>query len=596
MAAAFVLSTLGSAPVSAQEVESRAPGLVAAEAVTTVTVDPASASFAVQHTYRLSNTASDETFTGFFEIFPPTALDVTASVGGVSTTAVSVPVSAGFAEWFVPFHEALTPDSSPVDVVVRWRASGLTGDPNAFDRVSEGVVSIAPYAVGRGAEAELIVEIPGDYDVVVADGYDLTRTDTGLELRAHRSIEEQYVALPVVVEAPDQYVRRPIDGPIDVTVATPDGPSDWLGDDLGFLVEELARWVPIDRPEAIEFRQGYTGGADLRRAEEGAFVLPLDASPAVALRAIAIAWLDPLPFSDPALRTDYAAALADRISTSQGVAVSPRFGRWVIAMTALASVSDADITATVLTSLEGGVTAYGGTGDTFVADVIDWRRFTDVYEVLGGIESTSDAMRLSADDDQRTELDHRAEALEAYRALEIRAAPWSLPPLLRDAMATWRFDDVAAIQEEVSDLVVARDEMVEAAATAELEIGPHVQEHFETASTSMDPTRARYEAQREALDHVAEALRLDTGDRGLLSTLGMAGRDAADQLARMQDLWVEGAFTEAAAAADHLIEDYESSVGRGTLRLLGPLAALVVVMAMVRQLLARRSQPASVDA
>ena len=27
-----------------------------------------------------------------------------------------------------------------------------------------------------GAEAELIVEIPGDYDVVVADGYDLTTT------------------------------------------------------------------------------------------------------------------------------------------------------------------------------------------------------------------------------------------------------------------------------------------------------------------------------------------------------------------------------------------------------------------------------------
>ncbi|MEC7144377.1 MAG: hypothetical protein VXW59_02240, partial [Actinomycetota bacterium] len=510
--------------MSAQEAESRAPGLVAAEAVTTVTVDPASASFTVQHTYRLSNTASDETFTGFFEIFPPTALDVTASVGGVSTTAVSVPVSAGFAEWFVPFPEPLPPDSAPVDVVVRWRASGLTGDPDAFDRVSEGVVSIAPYAVGRGAEAELIVEIPGDYDVVVADGYDLTTTDTGLELRAHRSIEDQYVALPVVVEAPDQYVRRSIDGPIDVTVATPEGPSDWLGDDLSLLVEELARWVPIDRPEAIEFRQGYTAGADLRRAGEGAFVLPLDASPAVALRVIAIAWLDPLPFDDPALRTDYAAALADRVSTSQGVAVSPRFGRWVIAMTALTSVSDADITATVLTSLEGGVTAYGGTDDTFVADVIDWRRFTDVYELLGGIESTSDAMRLSADDHQRTELDRRAEALEAYRALETRAAPWSLPPLLRDAMATWRFDDVVSVQDEVSDLVAARDEMVASAATAELEIGPHVREHFETAATSMGATWARYEAQREALDHVAEALRLDTGDRGLLSTLGMAGR------------------------------------------------------------------------
>ena len=129
-----------------------------------------------------------------------------------------------------------------------------------------------------------------------------------------------------------------------------------------------------------------------------------------------------------------------------------------------------------------------------------------MYELLGGIESTSDAMRLSADDHQRTELDRRAEALEAYRALETRAAPWSLPPLLRDAMATWRFDDVVSVQDEVSDLVAARDEMVASAATAELEIGPHVREHFETAATSMGATWARYEAQREALDHVAEAV------------------------------------------------------------------------------------------
>ena len=163
-------------------------------------------------------------------------------------------------------------------------------------------------------------------------------------------------------------------------------------------------------------------------------------------------------------------------------------------------------------------------------------------------------------------------------------------------MATWRFADVASIQSEVSDLVAARNEMVASAATAELEIGQRVQERFETAATSMDATRARYEEQREALDHVAEALRLETGDRGLLSALGMAGRDADAQLARMQDLWVEGAFTEAAAAADHLIEDYESSVGRGTLRLLGPLAALVVIIAIGRQVLARRSQLVLADA
>ena len=82
------------------------------------------------------------------------------------------------------------------------------------------------------------------------------------------------------------------------------------------------------------------------------------------------------------------------------------------------------------------------------------------------------------------------------------------------------------------------------------------------AETSMDDAWTLYVEQRESLDHVAEALRLDTGDRGLLSSLGMAGRDTDAPLARMPELWDAGEFTESAEAAEHLIEDYESSVGR----------------------------------
>ncbi|MEO0493205.1 MAG: hypothetical protein AAF081_07305 [Actinomycetota bacterium] len=590
-----VFVTIFAAAASAQSAPAPA-GLVAGDVSTTVTVDPASSSYSVRHTYSFSNTASDEAFTGFFEILPADARDVVATVGGAPATAVSLPVDAGFAEWLISFPVALAPDAAPLDVEVSWRVSGLIGDPDDFDRVGEGLIAIAPYAVGQVGEASLVVVVPRGYDVVEADGYERSVTESGLEFRAIRSVDEQYVALPLVVEAPDLYTRQTLDGPIEITVATPDGPSSWLGDDLGPLVEELGRWVPLDLPEAIEFRQGYTGGADLRRVEEGVFVLPFDASPAVALRAVATAWLEPLPFEDLDLRTDFAAALADRVSTSQGVAVSPRFGPWVTAMTALASVSDAEIASTVLTSLEGGVTAYGGTDDTFVADVIDWRRVTDVYDLLGGIESTADAMRLSVDADQRAELDRRDAASVDYRALEARAAPWSLPPLLRDAMATWRFDDFASMQGPVSDLIAARDEMVASAAAVDLEIGTQVQELFESADTSMDPAWERYVEQREALDHVAEALRLDTGDRGLLSTLGMVGRDADAQLVQMQELWTEGAFIESAQAAEHLVEDYESSVGRGTLRLLGPLAALVVVVSVVRRLRWRRRQPVMVDA
>ncbi|MEM1335543.1 MAG: hypothetical protein AAGG08_19025, partial [Actinomycetota bacterium] len=192
--------------------------------------------------------------------------------------------------------------------------------------------------------------------------------------------------------------------------------------------------------------------------------------------------------------------------------------------------------------------------------------------------------------EQLAELDQREFALTDYRALETRAAPWSMPPLLRDAMATWRFSDFSSLQGPVSDLVGARDEMVGSAGLVELEIGDQVQRLFESADTSMDPAWELYVEQREALDHVAEALRLDVGDRGLLSTLGMAGRDTDAQLDEMQALWATGEFEASADAAEHLVEDYESSVGRGTLRLLGPLAVLVLVIAAVRRLLRRRGQ------
>ena len=169
-----------------------------------------------------------------------------------------------------------------------------------------------------------------------------------------------------------------------------------------------------------------------------------------------------------------------------------------------------------------------------------------------------------------------------------------MPPLLRDAMASWDFDRVAADQSAVSELVGARDEMIAASDLVGLEIGAHVQRLFETASTSMDDAWILLVDQRTSLDHVAEALRLETGDRGLLSSLGMAGRDTEGQRKDMLESWNDGAFVDAAERADHLIEDFEASVGRGTLRLLGPLSVVVAVVALV-QWLRRRMQVAKIQ-
>ncbi|MEM9465533.1 MAG: hypothetical protein AAGA90_09170 [Actinomycetota bacterium] len=586
-AAALVTVAFWSGPAAAQD---DVAGL-AADAATVVTVDPDGGSVSVVHTYTFRNLSDDQAFSGFFETLPVEARDVTASWAGGSLPAVNIPDGAGFAEWLVSFPDALAPGEE-LGVELRWTQRGLAGGIDSLDRVSADLVAIAPYAVGHGGTVELTVAVPGEWQIALADGFRADMVDDSLVLVADDPVGSEYVAQPVILEAPDRFARSTVEaGPVSITVATADGTSGWLEDELTPLVERLSVWIPLSPPTDLTFRQGYTAGADLRR-DGDVFVLPLDPSAAVAARAVAAAWLEPLAFDDAELRDDLATALADRVARAEGLAAPPNAGTWSTAVAALVSVSDETTMRTIVSALESGLPAYVGAEDTFSDAPIDWRRFTDVAEHLGGIASAGDAMRLSADPEQLAELDARAAALVDFRALEARADPWLLPPLLRDAMAAWAFDEFRAEQASVSDLIAARDEMVAAAELVDLDIGDHVQREFELAETSMDDAWTLLVEQREALDAVAEALRLDTGDRGVLSRLGMAGRDAGAQRDDMQAAWAAGEYVDAAERAEHLVEDYEGSVGRGTLRLLGPLTVVVLVGALIQRLRRRRRKAA----
>ena len=586
----FVLAT--TIPAVAQTDDATAD-LVGSTA-TTVEVDPTAQSVAVTHEYRFVNSTGDVAFPGFFETLPWDATDVVATAVGLDLEAVGTPARDGFSEWFVLFPTPLAPGQA-LDVVITWQRQSLDSDPNDLDHVSRDVVAVAPFAPEHRGDTSLRVVVAGVFDVVDAAGFVVERDDDGVMLRADDV--EGYVARPVVLEAPDRFTRAPLPtADVDITLATANGASTWMADDLVSVVDGLTAVIPLAPPPAIEFRQGYTGGDPVRIAGDGAVVLPFQAGAPEAARILTEAWLAPVEVTDPDLWMAFSAALADHASADAGLRPPFRSGPWSAAIDALVSVSDDSTLSTVVAALEAGVPAYAGVDDEFSDAPIDWRRFLDVFEHVGGVQAAPAAMRLSASADQVAELDRRSAALADYNALAARAAPWAMPPMLREPMAAWDFDLMRDRQGTVSDLILARDEMIAAAESVELGIGPYVQVEFERAAVDADGAWELLVEQREALDHVAEALRLDVGDRGLLSSLGMAGRDADATLARIVADWDAGDFETASHDAEELIEDYEASVGRGTLRLVVPLAALAALLIAGQTLLnRRRAAQASVE-
>ncbi len=570
-------------PALAQPADTGAGEDLLGESMTTVVVVPDEGAILVTHAYRFTNSTTDETFTGFFETLPWDATDVMATSGGEELPLVATPARNGFSEWFVRFAQPLTPTDEQ-HVELTWRQDGLTSEPNDLAHVSQHLVAIAPYAVEHRAVSQLRIEIPGQFEVVEVGDLVVAQEADRLVLQTPENDRATgYVAVPIVLEAPDRFSRSPVPGSSgDITIATIDPLSSWLKDDLGVLLDGLRAVVPLDVPGSIEFRQGYTGGAPTRTADDGAIVLPFGTEGVIAGREYAAAWLASIDFEDDALRVALASALADDVAARANLPVSGRSGAWTSAMDALVSLSDDRTMSTVLSALDAGVPAYAGVGDEFSDAPVDWRRLTDVFQHIGGVPATPAAMRLSATIDQSNELAQRDVALVDYDALAERAAPWSMPPLLRDAMTAWDFDEMAVRQRSVSDVVIARDEMIGAAESVGLEIGPHVQDEFERARLGTDEVWSRLAEQRKALDMVAEALRLDVGDRGLLSSLGMWGLDADATLVGIVDAWNSGDFDAAAHDAEELIEAYEVSVGRGTLRLVAPLTLCLFVVTGVQ--------------
>ncbi len=600
--AGLVLSVSPGRPVLAQE--DSPPPVVStpvADAETFVVVDPTSASLDVSHHYVFTNPNVERTFTGFLETVPADAHDVIAVIGDQRLAVIQGAIAGPTTEILVVFPAELEPGDS-IEVELSWRRDELSGSPAELDLVGDALIAIDVFAVGHGGVSTLTLQTPADYDVAVASNLTVTEPDStedGEPLLLHTDEAEPYLSLPIVLEAPDRLHRAPVPGiAVDIVTATLDANDGELSDAIRAVVSQLDGWLPLPPPGAMEFRHGWTDGAELLRVEAAGgaasrdvshFVVPVDFERAVIAREIAAAWLAAIDFDDPELMAAFASALGDDASVRTGGTVSsarlgpiggPGVNPWIAPVSSSLATMDDTETAAVFESLSSGEIVYAGAEPLAHEGAVDWRVVLDTFEIVGGNRTTPDHFEAALGD--LDALEARRDARQVYSDLTVLADEWALPPFLRRAMAEWAFDTVGEWQEPTTAVLGLRDDLRLEASELELHLGTAAADAFESATDDLDSVEAVLAEQADTLVVMAEARQLVRGERGLLARVGLAGIDTEAEYLHAVDEWNEGHFEEARHSAHELIEEIEGAVGRGTLRLLFPASVVVAIYASIR--------------
>ena len=268
----------------------------------------------------------------------------------------------------------------------------------------------------------------------------------------------------------------------------------------------------------------------------------------------------------------------------------------VVTRALLADLDDSELAAVVGAGIRGE-RAYDpeGTRDPYGRRT-SWSRWLDILETRGGVTDAAAVFQtwvLNAD--QRAQLAPRAQARDAYAAVDEGDGDWLPPEGLREAMTAWDFERASSVHEQVAGLGVAVLEVQDAAAQAEVPVPESVRESYENAEQGEQYAALATSLPRAAgaITAVGEALGDASQDRDPVSDLGatvLGVQDHADEAAALLDAGDLGAAVAAAGTASSRA-DQSLLVGLALplLILLGLVGALFVTRQVVRTRAARRA-------
>jgi hypothetical protein len=455
----------------------------------------------------------------------------------------------------------------------------LLGDsPRSYSvmRVNPAYVSFFAWAWGDDSKSSVTVLAPEGFQLeFMGDGilFPASTEEPGMQAWTHTEIEKPYEWFSGISGSRNEALAKTefTVGPAQIQMLSWPGDDGWtdtvestLKDGLPVLVDVIGLDWPVEddliiRESVAPNRFGYAGWyfTELDEIEMGE-----ELDRIVVLHEVAHAWFNDELFEERWIVEGLASSVAAHVARSEfNENELPRLIRsnaadavqlnnwrdrgnsdereefaynasWWIMYKIIDEVGIEKF-AEVIVAADRDAIAYRGAGYLETVDPEDdWRRFLDLVQEVAGSESAPELFRKYVVRTPEIErMDERDEARSRLEELESAASGWVTPIVVRRPMSEWDFDEALSAMDGASAVLTLRDQLLEKAADAELEISDVMRTHYEAADGTFEYIMAYGEARMAAIDVIEAAEAELAVEPDLMTQVGLWRNDDPAELA-----------------------------------------------------------------
>jgi hypothetical protein len=210
----------------------------------------------------------------------------------------------------------------------------------------------------------------------------------------------------------------------------------------------------------------------------------------------------------------------------------------------------------------------------------DWRGLLDLLEDETGQKYDDLWRAYVVRHEEATLLDLRASARRQYDDVVARAGEWQLPPIVRQAMRAWQFDQASELLAAADHTLDDRDQVFAKASAADLVVPRALEAAFE-GDRGFAAASAEAEAELAAIRAYAQAMATREVDPGIVEQIGLWGVEPDADIARAAAAFSSGELRDSVEASSAAFSAWDGAREAGRNRVMSILAAAIAAFVAV---------------